>query len=175
VPALNFSKLTKEEFKICFDHWFDEVRNYITYRCGDPELATDVAQEAFLKIWEKKIEFQESRTKGLLYKIANELWISQYRKSVSAKKYQFSFALKAKVLEGANETEDQLYYQELKAKYERALAAMPEKRRVVFLMSRMDDLTYQEIAERLQVSAKAVEKRMNLALKDLRKILSHEK
>ena len=167
--------MTQEEFKICFDHWFDEVRNYISYRCGDPELATDVAQEAFLKIWEKKIEYQENRTKGLLYKIANELWISQYRKSVSAKKYQFSFALKEKVLEGVNETEDQLYYQELKEKYELALGKMPEKRRVVFLMSRMDNLTYQEIAERLSLSAKAVEKRMNLALKDLRKILSHEK
>lgn len=167
--------MTKEEFKICFDRWFDEVRNYISYRCSDPELATDIAQEAFLKIWEKRIEFEEKRTKGLLYKIANELWISQYRKSVSAKKYQFSFALKEKVLEGANETEDHLYYQELKTKYEQALAAMPEKRRVVFLMSRMDNLTYQEIAERLSISAKAVEKRMNLALKDLRKILSHEK
>lgn len=167
--------MTQEEFKICFDHWFDEVRNYISYRCGDPELATDVAQEAFLKIWEKKIEYQENRTKGLLYKIANELWISQYRKSVSAKKYQFSFALKEKVLEGVNETEDHLYYQELKEKYELALGKMPEKRRVVFLMSRMDNLTYQEIADRLSLSAKAVEKRMNLALKDLRKILSHEK
>jgi RNA polymerase sigma-70 factor (ECF subfamily) len=45
---------------------------------------------------------------------------------------------------------------------------MPENQRVVFLMSRMEDLTYREIAERLELSIKAVEKRMSLALKLLK-------
>lgn len=168
--------MTKEEFKICFDRWFDEVRSYMTYRCLDGELATDIAQEAFMKVWEKGIEFQETQTKGLLYKIANELWISQYRKSKSEKKYKLSFSLKSKVGTGdRNDTEDQMYYEELKTKYEQAVSQLPEKQRVVFLLSRMENLTYKEIAQRLEVSAKAVEKRMNLALKDLRKILNHDR
>ena len=41
---------------------------------------------------------------------------------------------------------------------------MPEKQRTVFLMSRVEDLKYKEIAERLDLSQKAVEKRMSLAL-----------
>lgn len=168
--ALNSKRVVKEVFKKCFDLWFDELRNYITYRCCDEALATDIVQEAFLKVWEKKLEYQGEQTKGLLYKIAIDLWISQYRKQQSEKKYRLSFSWK----QSYNETEELLYYEEMKGKYEMALAALPEKRRQVFLMSRMDGLTYQEIADRLELSVKAVEKRMKLALEELRKKLNYE-
>jgi len=46
---------------------------------------------------------------------------------------------------------------------------MPENQRIVFLMSRMDQLKYTEIAENLGISQKAVEKRMTRALGFLRK------
>ena len=46
-----------------------------------------------------------------------------------------------------------------------------EKQRSVFLMSRMEDMTYKEIAERLDLSVKAVEKRMSIALAELKKRL----
>lgn len=163
--------MTRETFKECFDLWFEELRSYITYRCCDEELATDIVQEAFVKVWEKGVEYQDNQTKGLLYKIANDIWVSQYRKQQSERKYKLSFTWKRT----QNETEEQLYYKELKARYEVALANLPEKRRAVFLMSRMEHLTYQEIADRLSVSVKAVEKRMKLALEELRKTLKHGK
>ena len=72
--------MTKAEFKICFDKYFDQVRNYIYYKCKDTDIATDIAQETFVKIWEKDFEYVPNKTIGLVYKIANELWISEYRK-----------------------------------------------------------------------------------------------
>jgi len=162
--------LTKEEFKICFEQSFDEIRNFIAYRCGDPELATDIAQEVFIKVWEKNFEYHPHKTKGLLYKMAKELWISKYRKLESDKKYKLSLDLRPA---DTNDTEDQLFYQELKTKYENALIHLSEKRRDVFLMSRMESMTYQEISDRLNISIKTVEKRMNLALQELRKILNY--
>ena len=54
------------------------------------------------------------------------------------------------------------------------LAAMPEKSRAVFLMNRIDDLTYKEIAVRLQLSVKAVEKRMHIALEFLKEHLDRK-
>ena len=159
--------MTKEELQYCFDQWFDEIRNYITYRCSDPELATDLVQEAFIKVWEKGFDFQEEKTKSLLYKIASESWISQYRKQNTEKKYAIQFSFK----DSSNDTEEQLYYEELKGKYESALEKLPEKRRTVFLMNRMEQVSYPEIANRLGISIKAVEKRMSLAIKQLKSVL----
>jgi RNA polymerase sigma-70 factor (ECF subfamily) len=51
---------------------------------------------------------------------------------------------------------------------------MKEKQRVVFLMSRYDGLKYKEIADHLDISVKAVEKRMNQALDHLKKHLKNE-
>ena len=67
--------------------------------------------------------------------------------------------------------EEALQFTEMKNNYEMALAGMSEKKRVVFLMNRMEGLTYKEIAERLDLSVKAIEKRMSQALDELREKL----
>ena len=54
---------------------------------------------------------------------------------------------------------------------ERAIYALPEGQRLVFLMNRIDKRKYREIAEELGISQKAVEKRMHQALVTLRKEL----
>jgi RNA polymerase sigma-70 factor (ECF subfamily) len=66
---------------------------------------------------------------------------------------------------------DELRYKELFENYTKALTELSEKQRTVFLMSRMEGLKYHEIAERLDLSVKAVEKRMNITLVYLKKVL----
>ncbi len=156
--------MTKEEFKICFDELFDAIRNYIYYRCNDQHIATDIAQEAFVKVWEKNIDYHPNKTKGLLYKVAKELWISSHRKLQSAEKYRLSL----NEIEHAEDPHKNLEFKELKEQYETILSDLPENQREVFLMSRLEDLSYKEIADRLELSIKAVEKRMSLCLKTLR-------
>jgi RNA polymerase sigma-70 factor (ECF subfamily) len=70
-----------------------------------------------------------------------------------------------------NTPEDELHFQELKQKYEVALSQLTENQRITFLMNRMEGLTYREIAIRLDISQKAVEKRMSLALASLKEEL----
>lgn len=161
--------MTREEFKNIFDTHFNGVRNYIYYRSGDKDLATDVAQETFMKLWEKRPELLNGNTKALLFKIAGDLLISNLRKRNVAMKYRAI----AGTVELSESPYDLLRYKELLQNYGKALENLPEKQRSVFLMSRMEGLKYQEIADSVGVSIKAVEKRMKNALEYLRKAIGN--
>ena len=159
--------MTREEFKNIFDTHFDSVRNYIYYRSGDQDLATDVAQETFMRLWEKSPGMVNSNIKTLLFKISGDLFISHLRKQNVAMKY----IAKMGIEEMSESPYDLMRYKELLKNYELALEKLPEKQRTVFLMSRMDGLKYFEIADNLGVGIKAVEKRMKNALEYLRKAI----
>jgi RNA polymerase sigma-70 factor (ECF subfamily) len=161
--------LTKEEFKLLFDNYFDRVRSYLVYRGADTEQASDLAQDVFLKVWEKQMKIDMNTALRLLYKIAGDMFISQYRREKLELNYMA--ALSDDSLDFS--PEDQLRYNEMFSIYTKALAALSEKQRTVFMMSRMEGLKYHEIADRLQLSVKAVEKRMNIALAYLKRAL-HE-
>lgn len=156
--------MTKEQFKSCFDAHFEPLRNYLYYRSGDTELAQDIAQDSFMKIWEKQPEFNMNRIEGLLYKIANNKFIDHTRKNNSSNEYLKQLKL------SINNTnpENHFQFEELKARYEKALVKLPENQRVVFLMNRIDGHTYKEIALKLDLSQKAVEKRMSKAIASLK-------
>jgi len=156
--------LTKQQFKIVFDQYFDDIRAYVFYRSGDRDLATDIAQDVFLKLWEKQLDWEGKKTLGLLYKMASDDFISKYRRQKLELDYRkgIEFGL------DDDSPDEQMEYNEMKRKYEQALSELSEKQRTVFLMNRMDGLKYHEIADRLKISVKAVEKRMKLALRDLK-------
>lgn len=146
---------------------FAQVRNYVFYRSGNTEVATDIAQESFLKIWEKQSEIQPEKVKGLLFKIAGDLFVSHYRREQRSFRFFKSFVFDMEY----RSPEDEMAFEQLKDSYKVALDKMNEKQRTVFLLSRVDNLKYAEIAELLGISVKAVEKRMSNALEHLRKFI----
>ncbi len=157
--------LDKKGFKQLFDSHFQALRNYIYYRCGDAELATDIAQDVFMRIWEKRNNVFETIQMGLLVKMANDMLVSNYRRVKTGQK--FRDAIRKINLETVT-PEERLIFKELNGRYERALNDLNENERVVFLMNRVDGLKYAEIADQIGISIKAVEKRMSKALTFLR-------
>ncbi len=114
-------------------------------------------------------ETGDGNIKGFLYKIAGDLFISSFRKRKVSMKYPAAINNE----EFYHDPQEQLTYKELIKAYENALANLPEKQRVVFLLNRMDGLKYHEIAVNLGLSIKAVEKRMKNALEFLRKAIDY--
>ena len=159
--------MTRHEFKLCFDRYFESIRRYLVYRGADTELATDITQDVFMKLWEKNLVFEEGGTKSLLYKMASDAFVSHYRKTKVANRFEQSLEMRIETTDPL----ENLEYKEMESTYHNALDEMSEKQREVFLMNRTEEMTYKEIAERLDLSVKAVEKRMSQALSFLRERL----
>lgn len=156
--------MNKEQFKHIFDSYFDSVRSFVYYRTSDEEMAEDVAQDIFMQLWERRDRLEIRNIKALLYKMASDNVVSHYRKQ----NVRLYFARNMKLDETTISPQEQLQFEELSTRYSQTLEQMNQGQREVFLMSREESLKYHEIAERLGVSVKAVEKRMTLALQLLK-------
>lgn len=158
-----------DDFKSLFDQYYEGIKSFLYYKIGDIEVAEDIVQEVFLKLWDKRASVELKTVKSFLFTIANNMAINHLKH----RSIVFNFARN----ESRNEKVDSPHYElemkEFKENLERLLAEMPENYRVVFLMNRIDKLTYNEIAERLELSVKAIEKRMSNALSFLREKLKH--
>jgi len=160
-------RFDKGQFRLVFDQYYYPIRNFIYYKLGDADLAEDIAQEVFLKVWDKRDEIILPTIKSYLYAIANNLAINHFK---SARK-RFEFQLKNKERITSESPEYLMEANEFASQLQEAIKALPESQRVVFLMNRIDELTYNEISYRLNISVKAVEKRMQKALEKLREVV----
>lgn len=129
-------------------------------------MAHDLTQEAFARLWQNCAAVLHNTAKGYVFKTANNLLINEYDHQRVVLKFQ-----QKPTISHTNESpEFVLEENELKERLEAAIAALPEKQRVVFLLSRIEKMTYQEIADMLEISKQAVEKRMYIALDTLRQV-----
>jgi RNA polymerase sigma-70 factor (ECF subfamily) len=156
--------LSRQEFEQVFDAYYEPIRNFLYYKCSNAELSEDVAQDAFVKLWETRERIDKTSLKAYLYTIAGNLLINQLKRN----QLKFKF-LNLQTERSDKQTPEYLIeMQEYDQKLQAALSKIPDGAREVFLMNRIDDFKYHEIAERLGLGVKAVEKRMSKALAILR-------
>lgn len=171
LPQGNYTREELDAFRAIFDMYYENIRNFVYYKTGNIELAEDIVQETFMKLWDKRSDLKPESVKSLLYIIASNNIKSHFRHQ----KVVFSFANSNPNEEQVQESADSnIRQEELQKKLQKTLADMPEKCREVFLLNRMDNLVYSEIAERLGLSVKAIEKRMHEALLFIRERLDYK-
>lgn len=151
-------------FKKVYNQHQRALQHYLQARGLDIQSAADQVQECFIRLWKNCREVTQEKSLSYLYTIASRLHIDEYRKS----KIRLKYISSAKT--NQHENKDGQYMMEeaeFKAKLEHVLNTMTEKSKTVFLMNRYDKMTYKDIASSLDISVKAVEKRMSKALKHL--------
>ena len=153
-------------FKELYFKYTRSIRNFLFYKCGDADLAEDLMQEAFLKTWKMCHKIPYEKAKSYLFTVANRLFLDHVKHQRVVQKFQ----LQIRSPRTADSPLDLLEMKEFKEEIESALSNLPEKNRLVFLLNRIDNFTYAEIADLLNVSVKTVEKRMHFALVELRKL-----
>lgn len=156
----------QEVFQSLFDNYYEAIRNFLYYKSGDIEQAEDLTQEAFLILWKKRESINPEKAKSYLYTIANNLFLNELKHQKVVLRFQQQ-PVSNVVFESPQFMMEE---EEFKHKLEKAISDLPEKNRSVFLMNRVEKMTYKEIADRLGLSVKAVEKRMHKALMELRKL-----
>jgi RNA polymerase sigma-70 factor (ECF subfamily) len=139
--------------------------NFAYYKCGDNDAALDLVQDAFAKIWEHCSQIDFSKVKTYLLTTINNLFLN----TIKHNKVVMAFAKETPNLDTDNQSPDYLLEEEeFKVKLQNAIASLSVAQREVFLMNRIEGKKYREIAESLDISQKAVEKRMSGALKILK-------
>ncbi len=136
----------------------------------DTEAAEDLVQEVFCKIWQNRevLEISTSYKAYLVRSVTNQAlnYIEKQKRLVLSEDstpYESSLS--------ANTTLELLEGSEMEGRVQQALAALPPQCRLIFEMSRFEELTYKEIADTLQLSPKTVENQMGKALRILREHL----
>lgn len=157
-------------FKELFAEYYAPINNFLFYKCGDSALSEDLTQDVFMKLWDKRDEVKQDTVKSYLYTIANNMLLNKIRHE----KVKMNFAEKHKTQQEEQSPQYFLEEKEFKNKLESIIGEMPDKQREVFLMNRIEDLTYQEIADRLNLSVKAIEKRMHGALNHIRQRIDYK-
>jgi len=160
-PKENYSRLTEVEYRKAFDEYFVSLRNFLYFKTSDEGLSEDLAQDAFVKLWENRDRIDKKTLKSYLYTIGGNLAINYMKR----RQLQFKFQ-RVQTDRNSKETPEFLMQmREYEQKLKEVIALMPDGSREVFLMNRLEDMKYKEIAERLGISVKAIEKRMSKALK----------
>ncbi|MDD7884822.1 RNA polymerase sigma factor [Flavivirga sp. 57AJ16] len=160
--------------KLCEESYFNSfylehiqaVNSFAFYKCGDKAASLDFVQDAFAKIWENcsKIDFEKAKT--YLFTTVNNLFLN----TVRHQKVVMSYAKASPYMDKTNQNPEYLLEEdEFKQRLLLAISDLSEDQRDVFLLNRIEDKKYREIAELLNISQKTVEKRMSGALKILRK------
>lgn len=154
----------EENYKRLYDQYGRSLRNYIYYKCGDLEKAEDIMQESFIKLWVSCKKVVMEKVKSFLFTVASRLFIDTTRHH----KVELNFIREKPSLINTEDPDHILRETEFGEQLQMAISGLPPGQREVFLMNRIDKMTYQEIAEHLEISVKAVEKRMHLALQNLK-------
>ena len=154
-------------FEKVFKTYAKDLKRFLFFKYKDLETAEDVMQDSFIKLWQNCANVPLEKVKSYLFTIANNQFLNIKKHEQVVRKNNFRHTKHS-----TNESpEFLLIEEEYLIKIENAIASLSEKQREVFVMSKIEKKKYKEIAQLLNISIKAVEKRMHNALIVMRKVM----
>ncbi|WP_353779798.1 sigma-70 family RNA polymerase sigma factor [Winogradskyella sp. 3972H.M.0a.05] len=154
----------KSLFEAFFKKHAKDLHDFLYYKFGADLNPKDKVQDAFIKLWQNCGKVPPNKAKSFLFTTANNLMLNEVAHQKVVLRHQ-----KSQPKSITHESpEYALREKEFKQKLDTAIANLTEAQRVAFLLNRVEGKRFKEIAEILNISTKAVEKRIYGALKKLR-------
>ena len=171
--ALNelLKKGDEQSFTIIFEALYQPLVSYLLQYVSKAADAEDIAQNTFVKLWEKKDRLQlQTSVKSYVYTSAYNQFIDTYRKekrllnSLDQLKYESLNAL-------IEEPEDRL--QQKINWVTKAVETLPNRCKTIFILHKKRGYSHKEIAKELKISTKTVEAQLHIAYTRLRENLKN--
>jgi len=154
-------QLIQEGNRRAFDQLFNRHwQGLYAYAYGafhNHEMAEDAIQEVFVSLWERRSYIDIRNTKSFLYQAV------KFQIAAQLRKVKFD-ELEIPALDSLNyvhDVEEKMDYQELSERLEKLVAQLPDRCREIFYMSRFENLSNQQIAEKLNISVRTVENQIS--------------
>lgn len=154
-------------FEMLFRTYYQPLCNYAYTFLQDRQDAEEIVQSTFLMVWEKKNELAiRTSVKPYLYAMVRNACLNALKHEKIKQRHA------GEELATAERSYDSVAHivatNELEFRIKEAIDELPEQCRMVFKLSRFEELKYSEIAEQLGISIKTVENHMGKALKIMR-------
>ena len=158
----------EEAFHQLYLRYHDSLYRIIHYRCGDPSLSEDVLQDTFLKIWRNRESLDPHQSFwGYLNTISRNLLYDHFKHQKVRRRHEET--ADTPEISGSNPEAAAAGNLLREAIHRVVNESLAERCRMIFLLSRVEGYSNQEIADRLGISKKTVENQLTHALKILRK------
>lgn len=161
----------ESEFNELFNLHYEELCKIVLPILHDPDVAEDVVQDVFAKLWVKRATLEVTTSfKAYLYKASVYRALDHLRKQKSTNAAHIE--IKNTSSFSHNSTDSQVNMKELTDAINSGMEQMTDNMKVIFQLSRFTGLKNREIAEELNISIKTVESNMGKALKIMHTYLS---
>ena len=163
----------KTAFKNLFFDYHDTLFRFVQYKVQDGDIAEDITQETFLRVWKMRPKLKSNKSFfSLIARISTNLCYDHFRHIEVRQRHESLIPVNND--NQPNPPEEKVLSKFLEDEIQKIVETeLPEKCRQVFILSRVEKLSNNEISESLGISIRTVENQIYRAIKILKKKLKN--
>lgn len=163
----------ESDFECCFRRYYPRLVNYAVRFTVFREIAYDIVQDCFTRLWERRTILHKTDLASLLFTMVRNSCLDYLKHNAVVSRYELEYKTRIQGEEKLYcydflyDAEQPYLYEELQSEIQTAIDSLSDRCREIFLMSRFENLKNREIAGQLGISEKTVEKHLSRAVKQL--------
>lgn len=160
----------RKAFTILYSRHLNSLYRYIYLFTKSKDTSEDIIQNVFIKIWERRETLRSITSfKAYLYRSAKNLLLDEVRKNQV--KTKVFFTLKPDSEKSSDESDAKIIYDQYYQIAQDAIKLLPKKRRQIVELRTKEELTLDEIAQKLSISKCVVKKQLYTGMHFIREYL----
>lgn len=169
----------QKAFELLFTIYFARLNDFAKRMVKDDMISQDIVQEVFVKIWQNESKIESINLEAYLFRLVRNRCIDyiKHLRVINNQLQTIQISAKYEELYRIDFIGNEPYVlieQELNSKIEKTIQSLPERCREVFILSRVNGLKNKEIAEKLDINIKNVERHLSRALQSFHKNFAEE-